>query len=229
MYRIFSLFLRKSKFLNMESTPNLSSPKPESDLRIKAVANSVQIVGRAFNEVKFQAFTLGILCFCMLMNMIDFKQPLMQFPTWFPDGSASWYILFLVTILTWRIALNCECLMISESASAPEYIRSAIIYIMIYAAMTGAIGGRAIYDWILPHSTFWAIVAWIVSALILFLILRVHKHRKISQWFSSPEGVLLFPVEQRTTPEIGYSLQLSSYAILLGIAIFYFVRHSFLL
>ena len=226
--------MRKTILYRMENTNKQITPgqelhnfEDEYNLKIKAMNSSSENVSRHFNEVKYQAMVLSGLCFMFWLNMIDLKQPLTQFSTWFPEGSSGWIILCGLTFLTWRVALTGELVMMGQLPSAPAYIYTAISYIMLYAGLMGVIIGRQLYDLLFPKGSFLAIAAWIVSALVLFLLFRVHNRRQIIQWFNSFLSSVLFPLNKRTGLEFGQSLLLNSYAVLIGIAMFYFFQHSF--
>ncbi len=177
---------------------------------------------------------LGFLCavffglrYIALTNLKD--NPLMELSTWLSPDQLPYAMMAVLSHMTWRVGLNCECVVIGYDSYAPSYIRSAIIYINLFLLLLVALLTRTVYLLAIDASPNLAIVLSIVTALIGLHTLRFRNGSKINDWFNSAPGRHLFPISRRKEMPLGKAAFLSLYLIGTIAAAIYMAFRSFTL
>lgn len=212
---------------NLGDIDNQNQGEAWEKFHLWAVNDSIETISKPFGRVKMQAFCLNVICLINTVRFIDLTQPLWQLSTWFPEGSIGWYLLTALTILTWRVALTGECVMMARLPSAPKYILIANAYILIYTLLLGIISGKTVYGYLLGRGLALAVTAGIFAGLACFMILRVRKQLKVCKWFGSAAGLHLFPLDKRENLTQRQSCHISLYVLAIIVAAVYFIKNSF--
>lgn len=183
-----------------------------------------------FNMYKLLGLTLMI-CFSMIyVHLTDLKgHPIFDLSTWLSEKQLPYALMTWLSYMTWRISLNCECVIMGRDSYAPSYIRSAIFYLNLFGLLFTALLCCAVYRLSMLAYPELAIVFAIGTAIVGWYAFRIRKGSRINAWFNSAAGRHLFPICQRTDMPANMGGFLILYLIWIIAAIVYFSFKSFVL
>lgn len=154
-----------------------------------------QVFMRAFYRARFVA--LSGMVISALKCIFEVRSGPFARDGLFSAPEFAYGLLAFLSFIAWRIALLAESALSGGHPGALFYGVAAHRFYNMWLGLVCVLNGRRFFEFVEPRSTLLAYAVWFIVALVFFRILSLRMLKEMVVWFHSPNGLHLFPLNER--------------------------------